>query len=84
MEAKLVVIYLTQDLDTEALYVLQQYISAIFDRFFKPRAGMLLADTIALKTDLSEYGIIAYGTIESNLFLRQLLATKIFVFSVIE
>jgi hypothetical protein len=30
-----------------------------------------LADTTALKTDLSDYGISAYGTIESNLFLKQ-------------
>ena len=71
MESKLAVIHPTQDLDIEALSIAQQYISAIYDRFFKPKGGILLADTIALRTDLSEYGIIAYGTMESNLFLKQ-------------
>jgi hypothetical protein len=69
-EKKLAIIYPTNDLDTEALKIVQNYASLMFDRFFSPKGGILLADTTALKTDLSEYGILAYGTIESNLFLK--------------
>ena len=71
MEAKTAWVYPTQDPDTEALKIVQNYVLQVFDRFAKPRGGILLADTAALKTDLSEYGIIAYGTIESNLFLKR-------------
>lgn len=71
MEEKTAWIYPTKDLDTDALKIAQDYVLLVFDRFAKPRGGILMADTTALKTDLSEYGIIAYGTIESNLFLKQ-------------
>ena len=67
--AQFAVIYPTEDSDTEALKIAQGYALAIFDNFFK--GNLLLADTTALKTDLSDYGIVAYGTIESNLFLKQ-------------
>ena len=75
MEEKTVWIYPTQDLDTEGLKIAQDYALLIFNTFAKPRGGILLADTTALKTDLSEYGIVAYGTIESNLFLKQYVST---------
>ena len=71
MEQKLAVIYPTQDPNTQALKIVQDYSKLIFGRFFESRGGVLLADTTALQTDLSEYGIITYGTIESNLFLKQ-------------
>jgi len=71
MEAKTAWIYPTQDSDTEALKIAQDYVLQVFDRFGKEKGGVLLADTVALKMDLSEYGIIAYGTIESNLFLKR-------------
>ena len=74
-EEKSVVIYPTHDADTAALKIAQNYAIQMFNTFFKPRGGILLADTTALKTDLSEYGITAYGTIESNLFLKQHAAT---------
>ena len=74
-EEKLSVIYPTNDLDTEALKIAQDNASMVFERFIKPRGGILLADTTALRTDLSEYGILAYGTIESNLFLKHYAAT---------
>jgi hypothetical protein len=74
-EEKTVWIYPTQDLDTEGLKIAQDYALQIFNTFAKPRGGILLADTTALKTNLSEYGIIAYGTIESNLFLKQYAST---------
>ena len=74
-EEKLVCIYPTKDADTTALKISQNYASSVFDMFFKSKGGILLADTTALKTDLSKYGIIAYGTIESNLFLKQYAST---------
>lgn len=70
-EEKISVIYPTKDLDTEALEIAQKYTLQIFAAFFEPRGAILLADTVALTTDLSEYAIVAYGTIESNLFLKQ-------------
>jgi hypothetical protein len=63
-------IYPTQDSDTASLISIQNYITRIFN-MSQLRNGLLLADTTALKTDLSDYGIRAYGTIESNLFLKQ-------------
>jgi len=75
MRNKLAVIYPTHDLDTEALKMVQEQAVGIFDRFFKSSGGLLLADTAALKTDLSEYGIIVFGTIESNLFLKRYAST---------
>jgi hypothetical protein len=63
-------IYPTQDSDTESLKIIQDYAAKIFNTL-QLRNSLLLADTTALKTDLSDYGIRAYGTIESNLFLKQ-------------
>ena len=69
-ESKLAVIYPTNDLDTEALKKTQDYALLVFNTYAKSEESILLADTTALKTDLSEYGIISIGTIESNLFLK--------------
>jgi len=74
-EEKRVIIYPTQDADIAALKIAQNYAIQMFNLFAKPKGGILLADTTALKTDLSEYGITAYGTIESNLFLKQYAST---------
>jgi hypothetical protein len=63
-------IYPTQDSDVESLKTIQDYTTKIFN-MSQLRNGLLLADTTALKTDLSDYGISAYGTIESNLFLKK-------------
>lgn len=71
METKTAWIYPTYDSDTEVLKIAQNYVLQIYNRFAKARGGILLADSVALKTDLSEYGIMAYGTIESNLFLKK-------------
>ena len=68
-ESKRAFIYPTQDSDTESLKAIQDYVTKIFN-MSQLRNGLLLADTTALKTDLSDYGISAYGTIESNLFLK--------------
>jgi len=64
-------VYPTQDLDTEALKIAQNYVIQFFNNNLPLGAGILLADTTALKTDLSEYLIMAFGTIESNLFLKE-------------
>ena len=69
--SNLAIIYPSQDLDTEALKIIQDYASLVYNTYAKSEESVLLADTIALKTDLSEYGIIAIGTIESNLFLKK-------------
>ena len=68
-ESQRAFIYPTQDSDTESLKKIQDYVAKLFN-MSQLRNGLLLADTTALKTDLSEYSITAYGTIESNLFLK--------------
>jgi len=75
MEKRLAIIYPTCDFDSEALEIAKKQSLLTFDRFYSEMGGILLADTTALKTDLSGYGIIAYGTIESNLFLKRYAAT---------
>jgi len=69
-ESQRAFIYPTQDSDIESLKFIQDYVAKLFN-MSQLRNGLLLADTTALKTDLSDYGISAYGTIESNLFLKQ-------------
>jgi hypothetical protein len=62
-------IYPTQDSDTVSLKIIQDYVAKVFN-MSQLVNGLLLADTVALKTDLADYGINVYGTIESNLFLK--------------
>ena len=69
-ESKRAWIYPTNDEDIAALKIAQDYVSAIYNRF-KKKDDLLLADTAALNMSLSDYGITAYGTIESNLFLTK-------------
>ena len=64
------IIYPTQGSDTEALKIAQDYVMQFYNTL-PPDVFILLADTTALKTDLSEYGIWSFGTIESNLYLKQ-------------
>ena len=76
MDEKVAIIYPTHDLDTEALKIAQSEASQLFDFITKFKEGIvLLADTAALKADLSEHAIMAYGTIESNLFLKRYAST---------
>lgn len=56
-------------MDKESLVETKKYVEAVYNRFFKK--GILIPDTVALKTDLSDCGLIVYGTIESNLFLKE-------------
>ena len=70
-DPKIAFIYPTYDLDTDILKIAREVASQIYDLFLNFKECILLADTTALKTDLSKYGIMAYGTIESNLFLKR-------------
>jgi hypothetical protein len=70
-EEKIAYIYSTQDQNKRALKTVQEYSLEMFNQNAKPTGWLYLSDTTALKTDLSEYGIFAYGTIESNMFLKQ-------------
>ncbi len=65
---KIAIIYPTNDSDTTALRSLFTYTSRI--QKMKSDVSIICADTVALKMDLSDYSIMAYGTIESNLFLN--------------
>jgi hypothetical protein len=48
-----------------------RYVQGIHDRFYKD--SPLLADTVALRTDLSANSIVVYGTVKGNLWLAQLM-----------
>jgi len=76
LDEKVAIIYPTYDLDKEALKIAQTETSQFFDFYSKySESVILLADTTALETDLSEHSIMAYGTIESNLFLKRYVVT---------
>lgn len=66
---KIAIIYPTNDTDTTALQSLFNYTSNIHK--MKSEISILCSDTAALKMDLADYSIMAYGTIESNLFLNK-------------
>jgi len=66
---KVTIIYPTADSDTIVLKNIFNYTSAI--QKMKGNAAILLADTAAVKADLSDAWIMAYGTMESNLFLKK-------------
>jgi len=65
---KLAWIFPTSDKDSASLKIAQNYVKTVFDRF-KTAGNILISDSIALKTNLFNYGLMVYGTIESNLFL---------------
>jgi hypothetical protein len=66
---KIAIIYPTNGSDTTVLRSLFNYTSNIHK--IKNEVSILCADSVALKMDLSDYSIMAYGTIESNLFLNK-------------
>jgi len=66
---KIIIIYPTNDSDTTALNNIYRYTSLI--QKIKSEERIIRSDTAALKMDLSDYSIMAYGTIESNLFLAK-------------
>lgn len=66
---KIVIIYPTNDTDTVAQNSVISYVSNI--QKVKSDVSILRSDKEALKMDLSDYSIMAYGTIESNLFLNK-------------
>jgi hypothetical protein len=66
---KIVIIYPTNDPDTIAIQSLYNYTSNI--QKMKSDVSILCSDSAALRMDLTDYSIMAYGTIESNLFLNK-------------
>jgi hypothetical protein len=66
---KIIIIYPTNDPDTTALNNIHRYTSLI--QKIKSEERIIRSDTAALKMDLSDYSIMAYGTIESNLYLKK-------------
>ena len=66
---KLAWIYPTSD-SKENVSTVKEYVTFLFKKI-KKENSIFIPDTVALKTDLSEYGLMVYGTIESNLFLSE-------------
>ena len=67
-------IYPTFDKDANSINSLKDYVTKMYNRF-KSDGSILLADSIAIKTDLSDFGLMIYGTISSNLFLAKYKST---------
>jgi hypothetical protein len=63
-------IYPTFDKDAVSLKIVEDYVTGNFNRF-KSEGSILLSDSMAIKTDLSDFGLMVYGTLESNLFLKK-------------
>jgi hypothetical protein len=61
-------IFPTNEKDSISLNNIKNYIADMFNHF-KTEESILIPDTTALKTQLGDYGLMVYGTIESNLFL---------------
>jgi hypothetical protein len=72
---KIVYIYPTFDKDKKSLRIVYNYALKVFKHLAHSKGGLWMADTVALKTNLADYGIYAFGTIESNLFLKQFTAS---------
>lgn len=71
MNQKVAIIFPTHDKDTVELNIAQKYATRIFNWLkTKSENCILLADTVALTQQLSDCGIMVYGTLESNLFLK--------------
>ncbi len=68
-EKKLALIYPTADNDAITLNNIKNYASELF-KSLKNEENILLPDSTALSKPLSDYGLLVYGTIESNLFLK--------------
>jgi hypothetical protein len=66
---KVAIIYPTNDSDRIALKNIFDYTRNI--QKMKGNPAVIYADTTALKTDLSDKWIMAYGTVESNVFLKK-------------
>ncbi len=66
---KIVVIYPTNDQDKESLFGLRKYAEKI-QQYLK-RKSICISDTAAIVKDLSSCGLVVYGSVESNLFLKK-------------
>lgn len=58
-------IYPTKDMDAA---LLKDYVSKVFNRF-KSDGSILISDSAALTLNLSDYGLLVYGTMTSNIYL---------------
>jgi hypothetical protein len=68
-DQKVAFIYPTSGNDTVTINNLKKYISEVFNHL-KNEGNIMVPDSIALSKTLSDYGLLVYGTIESNLFLK--------------
>jgi DNA-dependent RNA polymerase auxiliary subunit epsilon len=84
MQLPAAVVYSTGEKDQQAQNVITEYAKSIA-AFIKSKLGIdtvVISDAEALERDLSDMNIIAYGTVEGNLFLRKY--SYMFPFSVEE
>jgi hypothetical protein len=68
-EKKLAFVYPTSDNDTITMNSIRKYMSEVFNSL-KNEENIMLPDSSALSRPLSDYGLLVYGSIESNLFLK--------------
>ncbi|MDR3058667.1 MAG: DUF4932 domain-containing protein, partial [Prevotella sp.] len=66
---KIAVIYPTNSRNSGLLKETKLYTEKIHGQFFKN--GLYIPDSIAISIDLTDYGLVVYGTINNNLFLKK-------------
>ena len=74
--SKTAIIYPTNDKDTASLKIALNYSKQIYNLLkSRGRDIILISDSVSLSKSLSEYGLMVYGTVESNLFLTHYQST---------
>jgi hypothetical protein len=63
-------IYPTNDKDLNSISSLKDYVSEMFNNF-KTEGSLLIPDSVAVTQDLSTFGLVVYGTLSTNLYLRK-------------
>ena len=63
-------IYPTKDRDITAMNSLKDYVVETFNHF-KSEGSIIIPDSTAATQDLSDFGLLIYGTINTNLFLTK-------------
>ncbi len=70
MNPKKAWIYPTNDKDINTINSLKDYVTEMFNNF-KSDGSIIIPDSIAVTQDLSDFGLVVYGTITTNLFLTK-------------
>jgi hypothetical protein len=70
MNTKTAWIYPTNDKDINTINSLKDYVAEMFNNF-KSDGSILIPDSTAVTQELSDFGLLVYGTITTNLYLTK-------------